>query len=76
MKRVEMKVRVVAITESGIMVADEKGEYYNWFTRSYTSPLFYAVGNEWFLISASTYVYDHPTPKTGLKNVRVLKGEN
>ena len=73
MSRVKMKIRVLGATESGLQLIDEKGKIYNWFTKSYTSPLFYSTDGEWFLVSASTFIYDHPTPKTGLKNVRVLK---
>lgn len=54
------------------MLEDDEGTLYQWFTKSYTSPLFYANSEEWYNISATKFIFDHPTPKNGLKNVRVL----
>lgn len=72
MERVNLKVRVYGIFEGGIQLADEEGNRYQWFTKSYKSKLFYATGDEWYYISASKFIFDHPTPKNGLKNVRIL----
>ena len=72
-ERIKIKVRVTGNTESGLSLQDEKGETYHWFSKSYSSPLFYATNDEWFTISAGLFIYDNPTPKKGLKNVRVLK---
>lgn len=71
--RLRMKVEVVGTFEQGISLKGENGKVYHWFTKSYSSPLFYAVTGDFFDISATTFIYDHPTPRTGLKNVRVLK---
>lgn len=71
--RVQLRLQVVGNFEAGINLRDEEGNMYNWFTKSYSSPLFYAVGDEWFNVKATLFTYDHPTPKKGLKNVRVLK---
>jgi hypothetical protein len=73
MTRVKMKVKVLNTFEQGLLLKGDDGEIYSWFTKSYSSPLFYSVSGEWFSISATKFVFDHPTPRNGLKNVRVLK---
>lgn len=73
MERVKLKVRVTMIFESGIMLRDENNISYTWFTRNYKSKLFYATDNEWYTVTASKFIFDHPTPKNGLKNVRIIK---
>ena len=73
MEKVKMIVRVYSVFGEGIKLIDTEGNIYNWFTKSYTSPLYSADNDERFEISAMKYTYDHPTPKKGLKYVRVLK---
>lgn len=73
MTRIRLKVRVINVFEQGITLKDEDGNLYQWFTRNYKSPLFYAVDDEWFNVSATKFIFDHPTPKNGLKNDRILK---
>lgn len=69
----KLRIQVSAVYESSIILRDELDNTYTWFTKSYTSPLFYAGKDEWFDVSATLFTYDEPTPKTGLKNVRILK---
>jgi len=71
--RDQLQVKVIGNFESGLMLKDDGGEIYWWFTKSYSSPLFYAVDGEWFTVSATKSVFDFPTPQNKLSNVRVLK---
>lgn len=66
-------MRVLGIFEGGIQLVDESGNTYQWFTKSYSNPLFYSTGVEWYDIKATLFTFDHPSPKNGLKNVRVIK---
>ena len=71
--RIKLRVKVHKIIDGGMMLEDESGELYYWFTNSFRSKLFHSADNRWFMVSTAMYMFDHPTPKNGLKNVRILK---